>query len=286
MAMAHRDRQLSVFGVEARAPSPIDLEGLLAGAGEVARMGGTARVSIVVADAWRAEALRDACAARGLVSTVEVLFPDRPEDAGVAELTAVPVEQDVEPPITIEDDLQPAEVGESAVPAPKKAVPAPQKGGQDESPETAPEPDDEGEDVAQSEPTPVFRFRTAYSTTLAPLAARWSQEGTNHLQLDGLRLRLWVIASGAMDGPRSFILRAGGPADLYEDAAEDAADPDEGDAVGAALAAAGLPAARVAGRAGGPGYRIVGRRRIARLAELIGEPPRQVPQGVWPGEPV
>lgn len=256
MAMTHRDRQLSVFGVEARAPSPIDLEGLLAGAGEVSRMGGTARVSIVVADAWRADALRDACAARGLVSTVEVLLPDLPEDPGIVELTAVPIDQDVEPPITIEDDLQPADL---------------EKTPEDDETEQNVE-EDEAPAVPLKEPTPVFRFRTAYSTTLAPLASRWSREGTNHLQLDGLRLRLWVIASGAMDGPQAFVLKA-------DDAHED-------DHVSAALAAAGLPAALVTRRAGGPGYRIVGRRRIARLAELIGEPPRQVPQGVWPGEPV
>jgi hypothetical protein len=78
-----------------------------------------------------------------------------------------------------------------------------------------------------------------------------------------------VIAAGAMDGAQAFVLRA--------------ADPREDDAVSSALAAAGLPVTVVAG---GAGYRIVGRRRIARLAELIGEPPRQVPEGVWPGEPV
>ena len=44
----------------------------------------------------------------------------------------------------------------------------------------------------------------------------------------------------------------------------------------------GLPAALVGIPAGGSAYRIVGRRRIARLAELIGEPPRQVPAGFWP----
>jgi hypothetical protein len=115
----------------------------------------------------------------------------------------------------------------------------------------------------------VFRFRTAYSATLAPLAVAW---GHDHLQLDGLRLRLWVIAAGSMDGAGAFVLRA--------------AAAQQDDEVSAALAAAGLPAAPVGRRAGGPGYRITGRRRIARLAELIGEPPRQVPHGVWPGESV
>ena len=59
-----RSRQLSLFGVEARPPTPMDLEGLLAGAGEVGRMGGTAKVSIEVEDAWRAGVLRTECEQR------------------------------------------------------------------------------------------------------------------------------------------------------------------------------------------------------------------------------
>src|SRR3954465_10533668 len=64
-------RQLSLFGVEARPPSALDLEGLLAGAGQVTRMGGTARVSIVLDEAWRAAALRAECALRGLAASIE-----------------------------------------------------------------------------------------------------------------------------------------------------------------------------------------------------------------------
>src|ERR671928_2018813 len=60
--------QLSLFGVEGRPVSPMDLEGLLAGAGQVVRMGGTARVSIVVDAQWRAKVLQDECAQRGLAS--------------------------------------------------------------------------------------------------------------------------------------------------------------------------------------------------------------------------
>ena len=41
-------RQLSLFGTEAADPSLADLAGLLAGPGEVVRMGGTARLSVVV----------------------------------------------------------------------------------------------------------------------------------------------------------------------------------------------------------------------------------------------
>jgi hypothetical protein len=53
-------------------------------------------------------------------------------------------------------------------------------------------------------------------------------------------------------------------------------------AVGAALAAVGLSAALLSPRAGGPAYRISGRRRIARLAELVGDRPAPVPPEAWP----
>ena len=69
--MLARSRQLSLFGVEARPPTPMDLEGLLAGAGEVGRMGGTAKVSVEVEDAWRAGVLRAECEQRGLVVSCE-----------------------------------------------------------------------------------------------------------------------------------------------------------------------------------------------------------------------
>src|SRR5207244_10015237 len=68
-------RQLSLFGVEAGPPVPEDLEGLLAGPGQVVRMGGTARVSVVVDELWRAQVLHAELRTRGLavscVSTVE-----------------------------------------------------------------------------------------------------------------------------------------------------------------------------------------------------------------------
>jgi hypothetical protein len=66
-----RGRQLSLFGVEARPPAPLDLEGLLIGAGQVGRMGGTGRVSIVVDDDWRCAVLRAELELRGLAVTCE-----------------------------------------------------------------------------------------------------------------------------------------------------------------------------------------------------------------------
>jgi hypothetical protein len=189
---------LSIFGVEARPPAPRDLEGLLAGAGQVVRMGGTARVSIVVDAPWRARVLLTECALRGLVASIE--------------------------PAMVEGSLA---------------------------------------------------FRTAYSTALAPLGVAWLRGAVKHppagFALDGRRLRLWTAAGGSSEGANGFVLRLG------------ASDEPAWGVVGAALAVAGLPATLLGPRAGGPAYRIVGRRRLARLAELVGDPPVQAPAGGWPG---
>src|SRR5690348_2900448 len=180
-------RQMSLFGVEARPATPLDLEGLLAGAGQVTRMGGTARVSIVVDEPWRAAALRAECALRGLTSSIE----------------KAPAEEHL-------------------------------------------------------------AFRTAYATALAPLGVRWLRGAVKQppgdFTLDGRRLRLWVIAAGRPDGNQAYFLRLG-PSDATRLAAA-APEPAEAvlgrasggwpdfvttaepvwDKVGAALAAAGLPA--------------------------------------------
>jgi hypothetical protein len=186
---------LSLFGAEAGPPVPEDLEGLLAGPGQVVRMGGTARVSVVVEELWRAQVLAGELHDRGLpvtcVSTVE-------RHIGV---------------------------------------------------------------------------RTAYSTLLAPLGAAWLRGAVKvppaGFAVEGRRMRLWVAAAGYADA-LGFTLRLG-PSD------EPAWAP-----VGAALAAVGLPAALLSPRAGGPAYRISGRRRIARLAELVGDPPAPAPAQAWP----
>ncbi|MFC7549058.1 hypothetical protein [Plantactinospora sp. GCM10030261] len=58
-----------MFGVAAVEPSPDDLDGLLAGPGQVVRMGGTARVSVEVADAWRVHVLVAELRHRGLTTS-------------------------------------------------------------------------------------------------------------------------------------------------------------------------------------------------------------------------
>jgi hypothetical protein len=206
-------RQLSLFGVEARPASPLDFEGLLAGPGQVVRMGGTARVSIVVEDAWRARALLGEAARRGLAATCG--------------------------PATVAGHIG---------------------------------------------------FRTAYSSALASLGSTWLRGAVKYpppgFWLDGLRLRLWAIAAGGPDGVAAFTLRlgasdgAGPPVPRAVDPAPHVGDAGWG-IIGAALAACGLPAVLLGPRAGGPAYRIVGRRRLSRLAELVGEPPVEFPAGGW-----
>lgn len=58
--------QLSFFSVEARPPSADDLEGLLAGPGQAVLRAAEARVSVVLDDPWRIEALCEELTLRGL----------------------------------------------------------------------------------------------------------------------------------------------------------------------------------------------------------------------------
>jgi hypothetical protein len=189
-------RQLSLFGVAAVEPSPADLAGLLAGPGQVVRMGGTARVSVVVDAAWRVQVLVAELALRGLAATW----------------------------ITTADER--------------------------------------------------LGVRTSYATTLAPLAAAWLRGAVkrppDRFHLDGPRIRLWAVAAGSVD-PLGYVLRLG------------ASDESCWEPVGAALAAAGLPAVLLGPRAGGPAYRITSRKRLLRLGEMIGDRPPTAPPELWPG---
>ncbi len=48
--------------------------------------------------------------------------------------------------------------------------------------------------------------------------------------------------------------------------------------------AVGLTGAVIGSRGGGPGVRVVGRRRLGRLVELLGEPPPGAPPECFPSE--
>lgn len=189
-------RQLSLFGIEVGQPEMADLAGLLAGPGQVVKMGGTARVSVVVEDRWRAAVLVGELRTRGFTATC----------------------------VATEDQQ--------------------------------------------------FGVRTQYSTRLAPLAVAWLRESVKlpppGFGLNGRRLRLWMTAAGFREG-NEVTLRIGRceegvPVRLQR-----------------ALAAVGLPSDVVTDpRGSGPALRVNGRRRLHRLAEVVGESPLQAPEGAWP----
>ncbi|GIF15120.1 hypothetical protein [Actinoplanes teichomyceticus] len=251
-------RQLPMFGAETVEPSPADLAGLLAGPGRLGRMGGTARVSVVVDDAWRVHVLVAELVARGLTVTWAPVAqtpgtpaPDRP--AG-------------EPPAPAVADTPGSPGGKTAgspgadMPgSPGADMPEPAAG---ESP--GPPVPDEISDTPEEPSPPRFEVRTSYSRRLNTLARAWP-EAAAQLFLSGPRLRLWVAAAG--------VARPGG----YRLGLDPAKDPR---AVDAALVRAGL-GGRVSDD--GRGYLIAGRRRLARLAELVGERPEAAPADVWPG---
>ncbi len=116
-------------------------------------------------------------------------------------------------------------------------------------------------------------LRSAFRGDLVALAEAWRDAREQKalpdgFDLDGPRLRLWVLAAGAQHGPAYTL----------------GLDPDAThlhDALLTASRRAGL-GATLAEVAGAPFLRIVGRRRLGRLAELVGRPPRDLADGVWP----
>ena len=116
--------------------------------------------------------------------------------------------------------------------------------------------------------------RTPFLLQLAGPAGRWLSFASKHppagLRLDGARLWWWCVAAGETDSSGYRL----GLSPLDSDAVWSAA--------GAALAAAGVPAALVGPRPNRPAYRVVGARRLVRLAELVGGAPYGVPGPAWP----
>ncbi|MCU7724159.1 hypothetical protein ODJ79_10575 [Actinoplanes sp. KI2] len=123
--------------------------------------------------------------------------------------------------------------------------------------------DEDGMDPPILEPRPRFEVLTAYSSRLNGLARGWPTAAAQ-LFLSGPRLRLWVAAAGE-PVPGGYALGLDPVKDLA--------------AVDAALVRVGL--------AGRPSddrrhYVIAGKRRLRRLAELVGERPDAAPELVWP----
>jgi hypothetical protein len=254
-------RQLSIFGVEAAEPSPADLAGLLAGPGRIGRMGGTARVSIRVDAAWRVHVLVAELVSRGLVVTWLPVATAEDQQLAGRELSREPIEGDDNPEMA-EDDREHTGQGHGS-----------RDPDQDQEAEVRPAAAHEDSGVARhagaagSPPgggVASFEVRTAYSSRLNGLARAWPA-AADRLFLNGPRLRLWVAAAGEP--------HAGGYA-LGMDPENDHAIAD------AALVRAGL-----AGLVSDDGryYLILGRKRMRRLAELVGERPEAAPEALWPG---
>jgi len=250
-------RQLSIFGVEAAERSLADLAGLLTGTGRLGRMGGTARVAVRVDAAWRVHVLVDELVSRGLVVTWAPVTHDGVEEY-VAELTAEPLEQTL---AAAEEQVE--EAAEEPV----------EGAGEPAAAEVEGATTDQADDVeagavdkkVNAEPRTVsFEVRTAYSSRLNALARAWPPPA-DRLSLTGPQLRLWVAAAGA---PRPEGYALGLDPDGILDKAADAA-----------LTRVGLAGTFQAG----PAYVIAGRRRLARLAELVGERPAAAPERLWPG---
>jgi hypothetical protein len=293
-------RQLSIFGAETTEPSPADLAGLLAGPGRIGRMGGTARVSVTVDAAWRVHALVTELVSRGLVVNWHQEVRDepdafRPSDPRVdreASVRTPPVAATFDPDADPVPDL-PSDVDfvPDPVPDPDPDAPTQLPASADAAATSVGRPADaaatsvgrpadaagaaadtaeEGaEDPELPEPSPKPRFEvvTAYSSRLNPLARAWP-DAAAQLFLSGPRLRLWVAAAGE-PVPGGYALGLG-PAKH---------NPEELRAIDAALVRAGL-----AGRLSEDGshYVIAGRRRLTRLAELVGDRPAAAPPELWP----
>ncbi|GAB1644666.1 hypothetical protein KRMM14A1259_50890 [Krasilnikovia sp. MM14-A1259] len=271
---ASRDagRQLSVFGVEAADPSPADLAGLLAGPGRLDRMGGTARVSVQVDAAWRVHVLAAELVARGLVvswSPVPLIEgrPDGPHaDPGpAADGDSGPDAAGARGPGA--DDAAGGDDPAESRAARGRAANEVLGPGADEAAGTgAGEAPGTGTD-APARPGGVvgFEVRTAYSSRLNDLARAWPPP-SGGLFLGGARLRLWVAAAGA-PGRDGFVLGLGGAGPIR-------------DTVEAALSRAGLAPVL---SDDGLSIVITGRKRLSRLAELVGDRPAAAPVALWPG---
>jgi hypothetical protein len=261
-------RQLSIFGVEAAVPSPADLAGLLAGPGRIGRMGGTARVSVRVDAAWRVHVLVAELVSRGLVVTWLPIATAQDQQLAGKELSREPSEGDENAEV-VEDDPEQARGGDSGHGRGPRYPDHEQDQEAEVRPTTAQEDSGAAGHAGTSGSPPgggvaSFEVRTAYSSRLNGLARAWPT-AADQLFLNGPRLRLWVAAAGEPH-PGGYALGM---------------DPEKDQGIAdAALVRAGL-----AGLVSDDGryYLILGRKRMRRLAELVGERPESAPEALWPG---
>lgn len=116
-------------------------------------------------------------------------------------------------------------------------------------------------------------LRTERCADLTLVAAAWTRGAVKAvpagLDLSAGLLRCWVLAAGRPD-ETGFLLGL------------DPHAPDTYEPLAAACARVGVAGSLIGIRGDRPGIRVVGYRRIARLAELLGSPPPGAPRGVFP----
>ncbi|MFD0199759.1 MULTISPECIES: hypothetical protein [Saccharothrix] len=291
--------QLSFYSAEARQPCVGDLAGLLCGPGRALGFarGRAARVSVTVDTRDRAAAVVAALAERGVQARSELVrtpvkaeaeedgaTPDEPGDEPVAEEPAElesvaegiapgdPLDEVLDDPVDDEPDgFAPVVIGSG-----RSRPAAPEPDAEVVEPVVEPGPVESEEPKAvEPEFTESWQVTTAFRTDLAGLAAHWLDGDRKvvppEFTLDGAALRLWALASGRwVESGSGYLLGL------------DPEAPDTHEALRKALATSGLPSTLLTGRAGGPALRVVGRRRLERLAELVGRAPRGVAERTWP----
>lgn len=139
--------------------------------------------------------------------------------------------------------------------------------------------DDMRQGIAQPEPTGTaprtsgVLLRTIRTAELDALCAAWTRGAVKSVPAGltaaaGL-LRCWTLAAGRPDETGFRLGLDRHASDTYEPLAS-------------SCARAGLAGALIGVRGGGPALRIVGRRRYARLVELLGTPPPEAPAAAFP----
>ncbi|GAA4836897.1 hypothetical protein [Saccharopolyspora rosea] len=115
--------------------------------------------------------------------------------------------------------------------------------------------------------------RTAFRADLTALAARWLRGAVKSVPADfapdGPALRIWALTAGCAE-PSGYRLGL------------DPHAPDTHAPLVAALRRSGLETRPIGPRAGGPALRLTGRKRLARLAELVGPTPDGAIERTWP----
>jgi hypothetical protein len=217
--------QLSFFSADLTPPRVEDLGGLLAAHGQISRSDAGSRLSILLADEWRAKALMREFRVRDV--DAEYVPADEALSSGLIEW----VRNGSERPSAAHE----LTAGDHAVSG--------------------------------------VLLRSGRTRELDDLASAWTRGAVKSVPTGltagaGL-LRCWTLAAGRHDGGGFLLGLDRHASDTYESLAS-------------ACAHAGLAGVLIGVRGGGPGLRIVGHRRHARLVELLGTPPPEAPPAAFP----